>query len=84
MNFILGFPKNKKGNDSIFLVVDRISNMENFIPCKKEINAKGITAFFFKYIVRLHAFSKTITLNRDTKFMGHFWRTLWKKLDTRL
>ena len=83
MNFVLGIPKNKKGNDSIFLVVDRISNMEHFIPCKKEINAKGITAFVFKDIVRLHGFSKTITLNRDTNFMGHFWRTLWKKLDTR-
>ena len=77
MNFVLGIPKNKKGNDSIFVVVDRISNMENFIPCKKEINAKGIIALFFKEIVRLHGFSKTITLNTDTKFIGNFWRNLW-------
>ena len=77
MKFVFGFPKNQKGNDSIFVVVDRISKMEHFIPFKKEINAKGITAFFFKYIVRLHGFSKTITLNRDTKFMGNFWRNLW-------
>ena len=27
---------------------------------------------------------KSIVLDRDTKFIGHFWRTLWKKLGTNL
>ena len=72
MKFVFRFPKNKKGNDSIFVVVDRISKMEQFIPCKRESDGRGITILFFKEIVRLHGFSKRITLDRDTKFMGHF------------
>lgn len=33
-------------------------------------------------VVRLHGLLKSIVSNYDTKFIGHFWRTLSKKLCT--
>ena len=39
---------------------------------------------FFKEVVRLHGLLKSIVLDRDTKFIGHFWRMLWKNIGTNL
>ena len=34
--------------------------------------------------MRIHDFPLSIISNKDTKFMSHFWKTLWQNLGTNL
>jgi hypothetical protein len=83
MDFIIGLPKSTKKNDSIMVVVDKLSKSAHFIPVKSTCKAIDIANIFMKEIFRMHGMPKEIVSNRDTKFTSNFWKSLMVGLETK-
>jgi hypothetical protein len=58
--------------------------MTHFVPCHKEITTEDIVYLFIDNCYRLHGVPKVIVSDKDPRFIGEFWRSLVRKLNTNL
>ena len=83
MDFIIGLPK-YLGKDCIYVVVDRLNNFSHFFSVTSSFSAAQVADIFFKEIFRLHGIPKSIVSDRDSRFMGAFWKEFSRMVETKL
>lgn len=84
MDFVFGLPRTSRGHDGVLVFVDRLSKMAHFIPTKQTVTAPEVARLFIDNVYRLHGLPKSIVSDRDPRFTGNFWRSLFKILKTKL
>ncbi|GAU42639.1 hypothetical protein TSUD_398440 [Trifolium subterraneum] len=84
MDFVTGLPRNQKGEDSIWVIVDRLTKSAHFIAVKSTYKASQYAEIFLEEIVKLHGVPLSIVSDRDPTFTSHFWRAFQKAMGTRL
>ena len=73
-----------KRNDSIMVVVDKLSKFTHFIPVQSTYKTIQIVDIFMKEIFRLHGIPKMVISDRDAKFTSAFWKNQFIGLGTQI
>ncbi|GAU51985.1 hypothetical protein TSUD_417850, partial [Trifolium subterraneum] len=84
MDFVGGLPKTAKGNEVIWVVVDRLTKSAHFIAIKIGTLVPKLAEIYVEQIIRLHGIPSSIVSDRDPKFTSRFWESLQEALGTKL
>lgn len=84
MDFIDGLPRTRRGNDSIWMIGDRLTKSAYFIPVKPTRTASSLATTYMREIVRLHGVPSCIVCDRDPIFTSKFWAAFQEALGTKL
>jgi hypothetical protein len=82
MNFINGLPRTPKGNDSVWVIVDRLTKVVHFIPVRTTYGRDKLAKLYIDNILKLHGVPKSIVSDRGAQFISKFWRSLHQALKT--
>lgn len=75
MDFVIGLPRTQKGNNSVWVIIDRLTKTAHFLPVKDTHTMNQLAAIYVREIVRLHGVPVAIVSDRDSKFVSRFWQS---------
>jgi hypothetical protein len=84
MDFVVGLTRTPKGNDSIWVIVDRLTKAVQFVPVKVTFGTECLENLYVEHILRLHGAPKSIVSDRGPQFVTKFWRSFHKLIGTTL
>ena len=84
LDFMTGIPKTKSGYDAILVFTCLLSKRITCVPGHKTDTAPDVARLFFQYVFRNFGLPLQIVSDRDSRFVGKFWKTLFKLVGTKL
>ena len=82
-SYYILFQSDKKGLDSFWFIVDRLTKYAHFIPINITFSLEKMTSLYISEIVRLHGVPSSIVSNRDPRITSRFWESLNRALGTK-
>nr|GEV71923.1 putative reverse transcriptase domain-containing protein [Tanacetum cinerariifolium] len=82
VNFVTKLEKTSSGQDTIWVIVDRLTKSAYFLPMKETNSMEKLTRQYLKEVVSRHGVPVLIISDQDSRFTSHFWQSLNKALDT--
>ena len=68
MDFLVGLPKTPKGNDAVWVIIDRLTKSAHFLPIRWGITMEQLAEKYISEIVRLYGVPVSIVSDRDPRF----------------
>ena len=84
MDFITKLPRTSRGNDTIWVIVDRLTKSAHFLPMKETYSMDKLAKLYVNDIVSLHGVPLSIVSDRDSRFTSRFWKSFQDALGTKL
>ncbi|GKC68483.1 putative reverse transcriptase domain-containing protein, partial [Tanacetum coccineum] len=86
MDFVTKLPKTTSGQDTIWVIVYRLTKSAHFLPMKETDSMEKLTRQYLKEVVSRHGVPvfRSVISDRDSKFTSHFWNSLNQALGTQL
>ncbi|GKA99907.1 hypothetical protein Tco_0827901 [Tanacetum coccineum] len=84
MDFVTKLPKTSTGQDTIWVIVDRLTKSAHFLPMRENDSMEKLTRQYLKEVVTRHGVPVSIISDRDGRFTSQFWQSLQKALGTQL
>ncbi|GKE50187.1 putative reverse transcriptase domain-containing protein [Tanacetum coccineum] len=84
MDFMTKLPKTVDGQDTIWVIINRLTKSAHFLPMREDDVLEKLTRQYLKEVVSKHGVPVLIISDRDGRFTSHFWKSLNKALGTRL
>jgi hypothetical protein len=84
MDFLTKLPKTPRGNDMIWVIVDRLTKNAHFLATREDAPLDKLADLYVKQIVSKHGVPLSIVSDRDSRFSSNFWQGLHKELGTRI
>ncbi|GJT21690.1 putative reverse transcriptase domain-containing protein [Tanacetum coccineum] len=84
MDFVTKLPRTQSGNDTIWVIVDRLTKSAHFLPMRETDPMDKLAKLYLKEVVTRHGIPVSIICDRDPRFTSNFWRSFQKAMGTRL
>ena len=84
MDFVSGFPLTQQKHGSVWVIVDNLTKLTQFIPVKMDYSMDRLAELYVEEIIRLHGVPSYIVSDRDPRFTSRFWNELQSTLGTKL